>query len=575
MMHTLNSQIITSCAYGSGRFELTEKGVYYFGKDKDGNEQPQWICSPLEIIAKTRDEKSGKWGRLLKWQDDDGKPHQWAMPQSLLENDSSEMRSVLAEQGLHISPNLAARNLLAAYIKVWPVESRACCVDKLGWHGSVYVTPTEAIGNTGEIVVFQNGHALDPAFSVLGDQNEWRESVAALAAGNSRLVFALCVAFAGALAEIAGEDSGGFHLRGASSSGKSTALNLAASVWGKPANFVRLWRTTTNGLEGLASLHNDCALILDEISQIDPSAAGDAAYMLANGQGKARASRNGLAKPAARWRLLFLSAGEESLTAIMERAGKKSSAGQEIRLADIEADAGAGMGIFEELHSYPNASALAPAIKEKTAKCHGKAGMKWLCYLAINRQELLITLPRQIEELTGQLAPKDAAGQVRRVARRFALVAIAGELATRYTITGWAEGEALKAGQKCFAAWLEGFGGNGNREERAIQDHVLGFIETHGASRFEDLDATSDQRIINRAGFFRTGENDDREFLILPKTFRKEICQGFDERTVKKALLNAGLLIPAKDGKPTHVLRLPGLSMTSRVYVLRYKDGAG
>lgn len=557
----------TSCAYGSGRFELSEKGVHYFGKDKEGNEQPQWICSPLEIIAKTRDEKSGDWGRLLKWQDDDGKPHQWPMPQELLENDGSEVRRELARLGLHISPNMTARNLLAAYIKVWPVENRACCVDRLGWHGGVYVTPTETIGNTSELVVFQNGHALDPAFSTLGNEYEWRDSVAALAAGNSRLVFALCVAFAGALAEIAGEDSGGFHLRGASSSGKSTALNLAASVWGKPTNFVRLWRTTTNGLEGLASLHNDGVLILDEIGQIDPSAAGDAAYLLANGQGKARASRNGLAKSAARWRLLFLSAGEESLSAIMERAGKKSSAGQEIRLADIEADAGAGMGIFEKLHGHPNASALALTIKERTTKFHGKAGMKWLCYLATNRQELLKSLPSKIEDITNQLAPKDAAGQVRRVARRFALVALAGELATQYTITGWQEGEAIKAAKKCFAVWLDGFGGNGNREERAILDHVLGFIEIHGASRFEDFHSDNEQRINNRVGFFRTRDNGDREFLILPKTFRKEICQGFDERTVKNALLKAGLLIPAKDGKPTHVIRLPGLS-TSRVYVI-------
>lgn len=565
---------ITSCAFGSGRFELTEKGVYHFGKDKDGNEQPQWICSRLEIVAKTRDEKSGEWGRLLKWQDDDGKPHQWAMPLEQLEGDGAEVRRELARLGVHISPNLAARNLLAAYIKVWPVESRACCVDKLGWHGSVYVTSTGAVGNSGELVVFQNGHALDPAFSTLGDQYEWRDSVASLAVGNSRLVFALSVAFAGALAEIAGEDSGGFHLRGASSSGKSTALNLAASVWGKPANFVRLWRATTNGLEGLAGLHNDNVLILDEIGQVDPSTAGDAAYLLANGKGKARASRNGQAKAAAQWRVLFLSAGEESLSGIAERAGKKTSAGQEIRLADIEADAGAGMGIFEQLHGFENPSALALAIKERAAKVHGMAGLKWLCYLATHREELLRTLSEQINKLANQLAPKEAAGQVRRVARRFALAALAGELATQYKITGWPESEALNAAKKCFAAWLDGFGGNGNREERAIMEHVLGFIEIHGASRFEDLQATDDQRIINRAGFFRTGANGDREFLILPKTFRKEICQGFDEKTVKNALLKNGLLIPAKDGGPTHVLRLPGLSSTSRAYVLRYKDGA-
>ncbi|WP_457589305.1 DUF927 domain-containing protein, partial [Legionella pneumophila] len=48
----------------------------------------------------------------------------------------------------------------------------------------------------------------------------------------------------------------------------------------------RLWRSTTNGLEGLAALHNDGLLILDELSQMDPREAGEAAYLLANGQGK-------------------------------------------------------------------------------------------------------------------------------------------------------------------------------------------------------------------------------------------------------------------------------------------------
>jgi uncharacterized protein (DUF927 family) len=74
-------------------------------------------------------------------------------------------------------------------------------------------------------------------------------------------------------------------------------------------------------------LHNDGLLILDEISQIDPAAAGDAAYLLANGQGKARAQRNGMAGTSQRWRVIYLSAGEESLSSIMSRAGKKSSAG--------------------------------------------------------------------------------------------------------------------------------------------------------------------------------------------------------------------------------------------------------
>jgi hypothetical protein len=48
----------------------------------------------------------------------------------------------------------------------------------------------------------------------------------------------------------------------------------------------------------------------------------------------------------------------------MAQAGKQSTAGREIRFADIEAEAGAGMGIFETLHGYHDAASLQVAIKE-------------------------------------------------------------------------------------------------------------------------------------------------------------------------------------------------------------------
>ena len=114
----------------------------------------------------------------------------------------------------------------------------------------------------------------------------------------------------------------------------------------------------------------------------------------------------------------------------MAQAGKQSTAGQEIRLADIEADAGAGMGIFETLHGLPNAASLALAIKEASAKYHGATGKEWLRYLVANRASLVSILQEEINRFISGIIPAHAAGQVRRVARRFALVAVAGELAT-------------------------------------------------------------------------------------------------------------------------------------------------
>jgi putative DNA primase/helicase len=93
------------------------------------------------------------------------------------------------------------------------------------------------------------------------------------------------------------------------------------------------------------------------------------------------------------------------------------------------------------------------------------------------------------------------------------LAAVVGELATHYGLTGWPQGEAMRGAQnECFSAWLEAFGGNGNREGRAILEHVQAFFEKHGASRFEYVHATEDQRIYNRAGFISIRENGAREF---------------------------------------------------------------
>ena len=380
-----------TCEYAGGCFRLNEKGLAYIAADKDGQQAPpRWICSPIHVVAKTRDTK--------------------------------------------------------------------------------------------------------------------------------RLIFAISTAFAPTLAKLVGEDSGGFHLRGTSSSGKTTALRVAASVWGRPEGYCRLWRSTANGLEGLASLHNDGLLILDELSQIDPKEAGEAAYLLANGQGKTRASRHGTAKASSRWSLLFLSAG------------------QEIRLADIEAD----------------------------------AGLAWLRKVVTHHQTLTKDLPEHLQRFMDYGRIWSTSGQISRVAKRFGLVAAAGELATEYGLTGWDQGEATEAAHTCFKRWLENFGTSGNREERAMLSQVRVFFESYGASRFDSMNSPNNEKIQNRAGFYRTDEQGFRVFLVLAEVFKNEVCQGFDAKTVARVLINEGWIQADRDGSPSQKPRVKGVG-TPRLYVFTNK----
>ncbi len=309
-----SSKAISTYQYGSGHFEASPGGVFYIGADKDGKARPKkWLCSPLYVVAVARDKKGEGWAHLLEWYDLDQVRHQWAMPLELLQCDGLEVRSKLASGGLRISPEKYARELLVPYLQTCTADTMVRCVDRLGWHGGVYVrSNNEVIGKADEIIIFQNTQAIEPALSVSNTAEQWRNTVGALAVGNSRLVFAVSVAFAGVLADLVGEDSGGFNLRGTSSTGKSSALNIAASVWGDPRAYMHLWRATANGLEGLAALHNDNVLILDELNQMDAKGAGEAIYMLANGQGKVRASKTGAARQSASWRLMFLSSGGDA-----------------------------------------------------------------------------------------------------------------------------------------------------------------------------------------------------------------------------------------------------------------------
>ncbi len=63
---------------------------------------------------------------------------------------------------------------------------------------------------------------------------------------------------------------------------------------------------------------------------------------------------------------------------LMAKAGQKANAGQEIRLADIEADAGVHMGIFEKIHNQLSPATMALSLKEYTSKFYGTVGRAWL-----------------------------------------------------------------------------------------------------------------------------------------------------------------------------------------------------
>lgn len=550
-------------------FTISSTGVYYTPEgtdDKPGT--PMRVCAPLRVTALIRDRSSENWGRVIEFNDADGVRHQWAVPMEMLATDGADMRRELSRLGLAIAPGLAAKNRLLEYLIESVPKTRARCVQQTGWFENVFVMPDRTIGEGKEAVLYQSESKAACQYVQGGTLDQWRDNVAHLCTGNSRLLLAVSAAFAGMILHHAGQESGGLHFVGSSSTGKSTAQRVAASVYGGPS-FKQTWRATGNALEGTCAMHNDAALILDEMAEVDPKEVGSIVYMVGNGTGKGRAGRTGEARQRKTWRLMIISSGEIGLAQHMRDGGKIAKAGQEVRMIDIAADAGAGHGLFEDLHGHEGGAKLSDAITEVTQAYYGTPAIAFLERLTRDLKTFPSALKKAMSAFVADNLPSDAGGQAARVCNKFAVIAIAGEYATDAGITGWQEGDAVKAAATCYRSWLDSRGGGGNQERTAILSSVRAFFESHGESRFADMNDASNRVTINRAGFRKTAA-EGQEYFVLPEAYKRDVCAGFDMKTVTKVLTDAGWLAPDGEAKSSQRKTLPDMGVT-RCYVFTPK----
>jgi uncharacterized protein (DUF927 family) len=517
---------------------------------------------------------------LIAWKDLDGVEHEEAIPFEMLSGEGLELGRMLGQGGMVLPSEIGARKALLSYLsKARPkVKNRVRLVDALGWHEGAFVLPGgQVIGQAMEVLRFA-GEADRRASKTCGTLEGWKSEVARYAVGNTRLAFAVSCAFAGPLlAMVRPDGGGGFNIQGDSSKGKSTLLEAAASVWGC-TNPLPSWRATDNGLEGSAVARNDGFLVLDELNLADAKTVGQTAYMLANGSAKARATREGGARDIKKWKLIFLSSGEIGLEDKLSEDGKKIRAGQEVRVPDIPCSA---LGMWDDAHGFQDMGIFVERLKAQAQKHHGHAIRAFLEHLCTewNRRETLKTQLQAMEAAWMMAAiPAGADPQVRRVAGRFALVAVAGELAQRLGVLPWPQGEAERAALVCFQAWLDKRGFSGASEVHRGITAVMDFLEKHGSSRFETW-GDGNAKVINFAGTRKQALMDGWDFYITTAAW-KEACQGFSARDVARACADARILEPDGQGKLSQTVKIPG-SGSVRRYVIRaaalsrYHEGEG
>jgi uncharacterized protein (DUF927 family) len=175
--------------------------------------------------------------------DRDGTAHDWAMPMGLLAGDGAAYRERLLSLGLELAPGRFGRDCLHEYLTLWRPAARVRCVDRTGWHGAAFVLPDATYGDAaGEEVILQTAGAA-PAYRVAGTPRAGARRWPATPSATAGSPWGCRSRSPAPALHLLGEESGGFHLVGGSSTGKTTVLFCGASAWGCR---VHSWRATDN-----------------------------------------------------------------------------------------------------------------------------------------------------------------------------------------------------------------------------------------------------------------------------------------------------------------------------------------
>lgn len=256
----------------------------------------------------------------------------------------------------------------------------------------------------------------DKALNTHGNFEDWKKIIRTVI-NHNKLAFALYASLSAPLLSLIDAPSFLIHYWGDSSMGKTTALEIASSVWGNPAKesggLVTSWNNTQVFVERIATFFDDLPLFLDDSQTADDKIISNIVYMVANSTGKGRGAKVSGVKHTTSWQTVCFSTGEKQLTESTQYDGAKA---RTIELA------GSPFG--------RNESKLVNSVKSGVRENYGFAGNEFINYLIemANNPEKIQELKETYRIYRDELSKKAKNEIGDRLAHYFAVIWLAGFL---------------------------------------------------------------------------------------------------------------------------------------------------
>lgn len=389
------------------QYEFDAEGVLWRLSDSGDPDDRRLVCSTPIYVARVLKNERGEDQRLeLRFVDTDGQWRSHVLPRA-------EAHDRQLMQLCSVGANLHMRSVasVAEWINEFTFSNRGRipdvrCADRTGWHDGQFVLTA--------------GHVLAPAgttpltvdvrehnrrmFTSLGPRKppvllegvpcpEYEGHLAALqetVSTSSECALVVFAALAAPILDMFDVPNFAVHLCGESSRGKTSMMRCAASIYGDPHSsaWVPSWNTTSAGIEQRAAMLCDLPLCYDEAGVSDEVAVQAAVYMLINGVGRQRSTKELRLRETLTWHTVVISTGEREL------APETAATGAQVRVIAVSVD---GVGELD--------GAQVDALVARNAEHAGAFGREWIRLLVELRSDAskLDTFRQRLKEIRTEL----------------------------------------------------------------------------------------------------------------------------------------------------------------------------